>query len=104
MECKETKVASFPLRKAVLIETSWNVKRIVSTTLFVVFCINRNIVECKGPLYRISLCLQRVLIETSWNVKEVPTKATAMLPIVLIETSWNVKNSETELVEFLKEY
>ena len=59
-----------------------------------VFCINRNIVECKGNkiVVKLDSCGQ-VLIETLWNVKIYHLPVQAQWPVVLIETLWNVKIS-----------
>ena len=54
----------------VLIETYWNVKITDSFVSLVNECrINRNILECKAELKRISSRANSVLIETYWNVK-----------------------------------
>ena len=55
---------------SVLIETLWNVKyNTVPPCPEFVFCINRNIVECKGRKQKEKSRMKIVLIETLWNVK-----------------------------------
>ena len=55
---------------AVLIETLWNVKQEFMADPYPgIFCINRNIMECKGALNNGLLICVSVLIETLWNVK-----------------------------------
>ena len=62
-------------RSAVLIETSWNVKKPeVPGTPEEPERINRNIVECKVQLFPEMPASALVLIETSWNVKLIPSK------------------------------
>ena len=103
-------------RRRVLIETSWNVKKIMIAVIFfevssinrnIVECkdcshwcivhnqirINRNIVECKDCSHWCIVHNQIVLIETSWNVKFRCGYILKRGVIVLIETSWNVKVS-----------
>ena len=63
-------------RRRVLIETSWNVKRILPS---------------------FSLRPASVLIETSWNVKVDLFERVQELLAVLIETSWNVKGRKIKL-------
>ena len=76
----------------VLIETLWNVK---SACLHygsgLLYCINRNIVECKDCKQQIVACGKSVLIETLWNVKEAKLADQIKTRFVLIETLWNVK-------------
>ena len=49
VECKGRKVITWKRRKAVLIETLWNVKSSVCGCFWTeCSCINRNIVECKA--------------------------------------------------------
>ena len=70
VECKGETAAHTSIWRLVLIETSWNVKKVESDTW-------------RGTEY--------VLIETSWNVKVHQTGFRLIRTIVLIETSWNVK-------------
>ena len=56
------------MKNLVLIETLWNVKITVSTfCMFSIFCINRNIVECKvqkkAALSSYELCINRNIVE-----------------------------------------
>ena len=68
VECKVWNCSSGS--SSVLIETSWNVKRYVAVIVAEpVFCINRNIVECKVHITKGQVSACPVLIETSWNVK-----------------------------------
>ena len=90
------------------------------------YCINRNILECKGNLSRITAisqpginrnileckgatgswysCGSGVLIETYWNVKEDDRDIHYAMMNVLIETYWNVKGDtfdvETSFVTY----
>ena len=54
----------------VLIETLWNVnKRPYNYIIYIILCINRNIVECKSfSGGKMSTTSTLVLIETLWNV------------------------------------
>ena len=70
VECKGGAEAFGSVRRAVLIETLWNVK-------------------CTGGIS--AGIVTAVLIETLWNVKAQPQFAPASWCIVLIETLWNVK-------------
>ena len=54
------------------------------------FCINRNILECKCVLVAFSLWLNNVLIETYWNVNTDTGMTLQKTALVLIETYWNV--------------
>ena len=68
VECKENCAkAEMPALRKVLIETLWNVKIEFVSENFDDFCINRNIVECKGRHYhilgRIILCINRNIVE-----------------------------------------
>ncbi len=56
-----------------------------------VWCINRNILECKVETRRIINLLPFVLIETYWNVKVLILSLALAALVVLIETYWNVK-------------
>ena len=55
------------------------------------FCINRNILECKDVNSEYAVTLTEVLIETYWNVKDGLTAPIPRYFDVLIETYWNVK-------------
>ncbi len=55
------------------------------------YCINRNIVECKDCKQQIVACGKSVLIETLWNVKTPKAVKMQIFVFVLIETLWNVK-------------
>ena len=63
-------------------------------SLWGVFRINRNIMECKGSFRRVLLPCCPVLIETLWNVKQNRKSIYPVLVFVLIETLWNVKHNE----------
>ena len=64
----------------VLIETLWNVKRL---------------------MYRSRQCHAGVLIETLWNVKDSGGIVQARPLAVLIETLWNVKAEKNDYRRFL---
>ena len=66
---KLKKIGNTGKHETVLIETSWNVKMDSNTEVCNGYCINRNIVECKGLSLSSRSTLYPVLIETSWNVK-----------------------------------
>ena len=80
-------------RRRVLIETSWNVKVCaICTSLCALYCINRNIVECKVHEDVHSdpheLRINRNIVEC----KVMSAKSFTLKKSVLIETSWNVKS------------
>ena len=70
VECKAEYVKIVLDFTSVLIETLWNVKRVIS---------------------RAGLLFMPVLIETLWNVKTPALLALLLVAVVLIETLWNVK-------------
>ena len=59
--------------------------------------LNRNILECKLDHIRLTIQHHLVLIETYWNVNFVLTGGEAMLYDVLIETYWNV-NADDDFI------
>ena len=74
VECKDNGADNDSERaSSVLIETLWNVKRLLMITVCTPHsCINRNIVECKVQKWVPKHSHIDVLIETLWNVKSQP--------------------------------
>ena len=66
----------------VLIETSWNVKKTMTSDVPLLRSINRNIVECKGEHQHTEIVHDVVLIETSWNVKIRPSSELTKQPCI----------------------
>ena len=58
---------------------------------FGIHCINRNIVECKGPFARASASTWRSINRNIVECKVASRDVVTSFRIVLIETLWNVK-------------